>query len=468
MIHKVIKACLEAIAEKSIGPTFTTRNLFLISSILYNARTYFDSNFVTFDNYPKSTHLISKDHRLFIYTYLAEIALPLLNSSNFSNSQSLVNFLTNDHLFKNSKYIQFKELFIYKNLRSSIVNNIQTYLSYRATDNSGVANIQLSDSELPNGNKRINPDSTIDFENYNEPLKWTPINTNFYLTPHWGAVNSFLSESKLDSYTSFIERFLDGIDFQNEVSKVYQTSLHLGDKEKCIAEFWAGAKNTITPPGFWNVFLIAYFEKYGASISDDIEARNFLILNTALLQTSIFVWRTKFNHMQARPIQTIRYYYPNDTITYYGGTGVSSSLWKPYQPSTFITPPFPDFISGHSTFSAVGARVLSKLIGSNLLNLNLSVDGIFMKNLSPLFSNQQNSEDRVYLHCINIFPKCSEIDENVPNKLITLTYNSWDDMALEAGISRIYGGIHYDSSNYAGYLVGNKISEDICNLFSLI
>ncbi len=468
MIHKVIKACLEAIAEKSIGPTFTTRNLFLISSILYNARTYFDSTFVTFDNYPKSSQIIGKENALFIYTYNAEIALLSLNSSNFSNSQSLVNFLENNHLFKNAKYIQFKQLQNYKNLRSVITSNINTYISYRTNDNSAFANVQLSDSELPNGEQRINPNQAIDFENYVEPLKWTPIHTNFYLTPRWGAVNGFLPESKLDSYTSFIERFLDNVDFQNEVYKVYQTSLNLGDKEKCIAEFWAGAKNTITPPGFWNVFLIAYFEKYGPSISDDIEARNFLILNSALLQTSIFVWKTKFNHMQARPIQTIRYYYPNDTITYYGGTDVSSSLWKPYQPSTFITPPFPDFISGHSTFSAVGARVLNKLIGSNLLNLNLSIDGTFMKNLSPLFLNQHNSEDRVYLHCINIFPKCSEIDNNVPNKLVTLTYNSWDDMALEAGISRIYGGIHYDSSNYAGYLVGNKISEDICNLFSLV
>ncbi len=467
MIYQVIKTCLEAIAEKSIGPTFTTRNLFLISSILYNSRTYFDRNFVTFDNYSKSIQTIDSNNSLYIYTYSAEIGLNLLNSSVFSNSISISNFLQNNDLFKNSKYIQFKQVNIYKKLRDYIASNIQSYLTYRSQDNSSIANFQLSDSELPNGDQRINPDAVIDFNDYEQPLKWTPINTNFYLTPHWGNVNGFLSESTLDSYTSFVERFLDGIDFQNEVYKVFQTSLNIGDKEKCIAEFWAGGKNTVTPPGFWNTFLIAYYQKYGSNKSDITEARDFLILNAALLQTSIFVWRTKFNNFQARPIQTIRYYYPNETISYYGGNNISSSLWKPYQPSTFITPPFPDFISGHSTFSSVGARVLNKLIGSNLLNLNLSIDGTFMKNLSPLFSNQNNVEDRVYLHCLTIFPKCSEIDENVPNKAITLTYNSWDDMALEAGLSRIYGGIHYDSSNYAGYLVGNKICEEILNLFNL-
>ncbi len=467
MIHKVIKTCLEAIVEKSIGPTITTRNLFLISSILYNCRTYFDSKFIPFDNYPKSLQLIDSSNSFYIYTYSAEIGLNLLNSSVFSNSITISNFLQNDHLFKNSKYIQFKTLNIYKKLRFYIVANINSYLNYRENDNSSIANIQLSDTELPNGENRINPNQEINFENYTEPLKWTPINTNFYLTPQWGAVNGFLSESKLDSFTSFVERFLDGIDFQNEVHKVLQTSLNMGDKEKCIAEFWAGGKNTVTPPGFWNTFLISYYEKYGVTINDNIEARDFLILNSALLQTSIFVWRTKFNHFQARPIQTIRYYYPNETISYYDGTNVFSSLWKPYQPDDFITPPFPDFISGHSTFSAVGARVLTKLIGANLLNLNLSIDGTFMKNLSPLFSNQNNVENHVYLHCLTIFPKCSTIDENVPNKAITLTYNSWDDMALEAGLSRIYGGIHYDSSNYAGYLVGNKICEEILHLFNL-
>ncbi len=467
MIHQVIKACLEAIAEKSIGPTFTTRNLFLISSILYNSRTYFDSKFDTFDNYPKSLQLIDSSNSIYIYTYCTEIGLNLLNNSVFSNSISISNFLQNNDLFKNQKYIQFKQLNIYKKIRFYIIANINSYLTYRASDNSLTANNQLNDDQLPNGEQRINPDESINFNNYVEPLKWTPIHTNFYLTPHWGSVNGFLSESKLDSFTSFVERFLDGIDFQNEVYKVFQTSLTMKDKEKCIAEFWAGGKNTITPPGFWNLFLISYYEKYGVTISDNIEARNFLILNSALLQTSIFVWRTKFNNLQARPIQTIRYYYPNETISYYGGVDVSSSLWKPYQPSTFITPPFPDFISGHSTFSSVGARVLTKLIGSNLLDLNLSIDGTFMKNVSPLFSNQNNVENNVYLHCLTIFPRSSEIDENVPNKAITLTYNSWDDMALEAGISRIYGGIHYDSSNYAGYLVGNKISEEILNLFNL-
>ncbi len=470
MIHLIIKSCLEAIAEKSIGPTYTSRNLFLISSILYNSQTYFDPKFTPFDNYSKSSHIISSSYALYIYTYNAEIALTLLNASgsNFDASSSISTFLTSNSLFTNSKYISFKKINNFKNLFNNIASNISSYLSYRNSDNSSIANTQLSESELPNGSNIIDPTESINFDDYSEPLKWTPINTNFYLTPYWGNVSGFLSEDTLSTYTSFINNFLENIDLEYEAYKVLQTSLSLSDKEKCIAELWAGVSNTVTPPGFWNIFLLSYFLKNSSNNYSSYikEAKYFLILNSALFQTSIFVWRTKFNNFQARPIQTIRYYYSNETISYYGGNDVSVSLWKPYQLESAITPPFPDFISGHSTFSAVGSRILSKLIGNNLIDLNLSINGSFMKNFSSLFDNN-NVEDNVYLHCFTIFPKCSAIDSTVPNKAITLTYNTWDDMALEAGISRIYGGIHYDVSNYAGYLVGNKISNDILSLFGL-
>ncbi len=188
--------------------------------------------------------------------------------------------------------------------------------------------------------------------------------------------------------------------------------------------------------------------------------RHFYKLNQGLFQASIMAWGIKRGNMQARPIQAIRYFFPERTITYYGGENVPVSLWKPYQPNSFITPPFPDFISGHSTFSAVGARILSQLLGNNLLNLGIYIDGDFMPYVSPLFADGA-VEDKVFLHCLTIFPRTSDVNAADPSRAVTLTHNSWDDMALEAGLSRIYGGIHYDCSNYAGYLLGNKIADFI-------
>ena len=39
--------------------------------------------------------------------------------------------------------------------------------------------------------------------------------------------------------------------------------------------------------------------------------------------------------------------------------------WQPYQASTVVTPPFPEYISGHSIFSAAGAEILKRFTGSD-------------------------------------------------------------------------------------------------------
>ncbi len=469
MIHRVIQALLQATAEKSIGPTYTTRNLFLCSSLLYNAQTYWNFSFTTFDNYPKSSSVVSSRFALYLTTLCAEVGLSLLNQSCFSNANAIETFLANDDLFTSSKYIEFKRIRSLQTLFKNLRYDIETYLTLRSSDGVNSSNVQLSTTDLPNGEAVIDPDTVIDFSTFADPLKWTPLKVNTYLTPQWGEVRGFLDASKVEEYHTFVERFLNEVDFPLEVRHVLDVSQSLDDKQKCIAEFWAGGKNTITPPGFWNLFLVSYYSKQSGKSSISDEARAFLVLNSALFQTSIVVWGVKRAHLQARPIQTIRYYYPNETLNYYFGEGISSSLWKPYQPDDFMSPPFPDFISGHSTFSAVGARILSRLIGNNLLDLDLSIDASLAPLLSPLFANPTNVEDQLFLHCFTIFPRTSSVStpEAYPTKAVQMTYNTWDDMAIEAGVSRIYGGIHYESSNYSGYLLGNKIAKEMMNLFSL-
>jgi hypothetical protein len=468
MIYHIIETCLKATAQKSIGPTFTTRNLFLISSILYNTQTYFDASFNTFDNYPKSNFIMSNSYSSFLYIYSAEIALSILNSTLFGTSSIITEFLQNDPLFKDPRYIQFKKINIFKSFFIIISNSINLYLINRNNDGISDANLQIPTSELPNGLNLIKPNEAINFNLYPEPLKWTPVNTNTYLTPQWGDVSGFLNNNIVSDYHTFVNRFLDQVNFESEVRNVFEVSLQLNDKQKCISEFWAAGKNSITPPGFWNLFLVSYFQKYSSN-NYKKQALSFMILNTALLQTSIVVWGIKLNKFQARPIQTIRYFFPNETINYYFGNGISSSLWKPYQPDDFVSPPFPDFISGHSTFSSVGATILSKLIGNNLIDLDLSIDSSFAPYLSPLFSNPLNIENQLKLHCFTIFPQTSSVNTPIsyPTKAVQMVYNSWDDMAIEAGVSRIYGGIHYECSNYSGYLLGNKIGRDVLELFHL-
>ena len=111
------------------------------------------------------------------------------------------------------------------------------------------------------------------------------------------------------------------------------------------------------------------------------------------------------------------------TVTMDGGD------WIPYQPSTFPTPPFPEYISGHSTFSAAGAEILRRWTGSD--NFGASVT--------------------FYAGSSTVEPGAT------PASTITLYWPTFTDAANEAGISRRYGGIHFKAADLAGRAVGDLV-----------
>ena len=79
--------------------------------------------------------------------------------------------------------------------------------------------------------------------------------------------------------------------------------------------------------------------------------------------------------------------------------------------------------------------------------------------LSPIFNNYP--EKIFKLDKIIINEDCSNIQQNIPKKNIVLNFKNWDFMAKNAGISRIYGGIHIQSSNIYGLYTGKFISKCI-------
>ena len=105
------------------------------------------------------------------------------------------------------------------------------------------------------------------------------------------------------------------------------------------------------------------------------------------------------------------------------------------------------------------------LFGDDLLSHPLTVEGEHMKLLSPMFENKH--DDVVDLSCINVYPKSSGILPGVvPSTMVNLEYTSWTGMALDAGLSRIYGGIHIASSNYPGTQVGKLVSNSVLKQFA--
>ena len=167
------------------------------------------------------------------------------------------------------------------------------------------------------------------------------------------------------------------------MNEVYQISQNLTDEQKRIVDYWADGAGTVTPPGHWNVIAIDLLRDAGWSTLRT--TRLFAVLNTAQADAFITCWDAKYTYWSLRPITAIRRLVDPDWLSY------------------IVTPPFPSYVSGHSTTSGAASTVLS-----------------------AFFSAQD--------------------DELAA-------------MAEEAAISRLYGGIHYRSDNEVGFTLGKRVGQ---------
>ncbi len=103
----------------------------------------------------------------------------------------------------------------------------------------------------------------------------------------------------------------------------------------------------------------------------------------------------------------------------------------PYQRATSPTPPFPDYVSGHSTYSAAAASILAKWTGSDRFGYSVTIPGGSSK-IEP---------------------------GTTPARPLTLTWATFSDAANEAAMSRRYGGIHFRRADLDGRLLGRLAAE---------
>jgi hypothetical protein len=111
---------------------------------------------------------------------------------------------------------------------------------------------------------------------------------------------------------------------------------------------------------------------------------------------------------------------------------VLGQYWLPYQPLNVVTPGFPEYVSGHSTFSAAGARVLRTFTGSDLFGARVTVP---------------RGSSRVEPGTVPLLP----------------TLLTWPTFTLaldEAGNSRRQGGIHFLDADLGGRSLGDAVGAN--------
>jgi hypothetical protein len=127
--------------------------------------------------------------------------------------------------------------------------------------------------------------------------------------------------------------------YAREVAEVYKVSRSLTDEQKQIANFWADVPGTVTPTGHWNQIALELIR--GHRLSAPAAARVLAALNTAQADAFIACWNAKFTYWSERPVTAIRRELDPSWLSYIG------------------TPPFPSYVSGHSSTSGAASRVLA-------------------------------------------------------------------------------------------------------------
>jgi len=252
------------------------------------------------------------------------------------------------------------------------------------------------------------------FYSSTEPGKWreTPSAFRPATLPHWGHVTPFVMISP-EQFRAPPPHPVTSKEHAEELAYVAKVGPRDGaertEYQTLSTPFWADDLGTATPPGHWNIIAQDLARRSKLSVPDT--ARLFALLNMAEADAAISCWETKFFYRTWRPETGGREL--DHTLN---PDAVSKPDFIPNMPS----PSFPSYTSGHSTFSAAGARILALFFGTDAIEFTLTSEGL-------------------------------------PGAV--RTYKKLSDAQHEAGMSRVWGGIHIMSDNLEGQRAGLKIAD---------
>jgi hypothetical protein len=186
-----------------------------------------------------------------------------------------------------------------------------------------------------------------------------------FIGPQWQDVRPF-ALSSASQFRPSAPAAITSQAFLDQAKHVVEVQDQLSVKQKVIAEYWADGPSSELPPGHWEVFATYVSERDHHTLEQDVKM--FFALANAIHDAAIATWECKRYYDYVRPVTAIRHLFRGKRIRGWTGTTeatINGEAWRPYQVSTFPTPPFPEFTSGHSAFSMAGAEVLCRFTGSD-------------------------------------------------------------------------------------------------------
>ena len=261
-----------------------------------------------------------------------------------------------------------------------------------------------------------------------DPDRWRPIredrngvsSTQTFYMPYWGLVRPFGFDSVLDLRPQSGPKTLetDPAGYFLQAKEIVELGNKLTERQKVIAEYWEFSQGRGTNVILWNQFAQFVSDRDHYQLDDDVKL--FFALDNAMFDASIVAWNAKRYWDSERPqtaVVTLARIYPGSLF---------QEDWQPYLP----TPPFPDFVSSHSVLSASAAEVLKRFSGSDKF-------GETYRRPAGL-SGMEGKPG--------------------PATEVVLSWPTFTEAADESGMSRRYGGIHFEDADIEGRLLGRRVA----------
>ena len=252
------------------------------------------------------------------------------------------------------------------------------------------------------------------------------------LTPFWDKVMP-VSLKSAAQFRPGPPPMIGSEQLQKEVQEVIDLQSGLTDYEKALVEFMRDGPQSVQQAGHWLKFAQDVSRRDNHILDDDVKM--YFLNQVVAMDAFIASWDSKMYYDYARPYALVHQYYEDQLIKAWGGEGkgmmeIDGTQWRPYSPETFLCPPFPSYVSGHSCVSGACGEALKLWTGSDVF-------GEEVKLVAGALTEPNNLGDTV-----------------------TLKFPTFTETADMAGISRVLGGYHIQADNVAGLELGRAVARN--------
>jgi len=321
----------------------------------------------------------------------------------------------------------------------------KTVIEKRKNDGSNQYGMHPESNGMPysdyTGYEPVNsPDENVDLKRWQPKYFSDGMGGTFApkcLTPYWQLVKPFALESA-GEFRPGPPPAIGSDQLAKEVKEVVELNANLTDKEKALVEFMRDGPASVQQAGHWLIFAQAVSRRDQHTLDEDVKMY-FLTMNTAM-DAFIAAWDSKMYYDFARPFALIHDYYEDQMIEAWGGPGkgkvkMKGQMWRPYSPETFLCPPFPSYVSGHSCVSGACGEVLRLFTGIDEFGEEVTL-------VAGAMTESEHLGDTV-----------------------TLVFPTFTETAEMAGISRVLGGYHIQADNIEGLNLGRKVAQKVYDKF---